>query len=206
MDLLVEALNDRARGEGLVSALEMADLILDAFFDGEPAQWRAQGQDNTAFRALLHHDRLEPSTTTIWYALGIREQCEQLPRALAHALSLAHHRALLPVEDRELKESLAQRAVQQGWSKRRLTSEVRRATPRAPTRGRPRSPALVKAARLVRKALRGSRVEPIDPDEVERFGRRAALEALADLRRDLAALAALVEDAERLLTEHDPSA
>jgi len=198
-DSLVLAVNSIARGEGLAAALELAELLLDAFFDGEPSAWRDEGGTHAGFRALLRDPALEPSTSTIWYALGVWEQYHALPREFADALSLAHHRALLPVRDAARKLTLAKAATRQGWSKRRLEKEVR-ALPDEPARGRPRTPGFVRAAARVREGLAEAIAAPF-PDEVRRLGAREARRAVKALRDDIQALTELLEGWENTLRD-----
>ena len=98
-DRLVELLNELGRGEGLEAALRVAQLLLDVFFDGDIAAYQEQRAD-PRFRALLGHERLDMSSSFVWYAIAVWEQCTELPAEVASSLPLSHHRALLPVHPR----------------------------------------------------------------------------------------------------------
>lgn len=197
---LVEAVNSIARGEGLVAALDLAECLLDAFFDGEPATWRDEGGAHPGFRAFLREPDLEPSAATVWYALGVWEQYHALPREIADGLSLAHHRALLPVRAPDRKLALARAAARHGWSKRRLEREVR-ALSDEPGRGRPRKPGFVRAAARVREGLAEGIAAAPTPEEIRRHGVRETRRTLKALRDDLQALSALAEGWEAALRE-----
>lgn len=190
---LVETVNAVARGEGLVAALDLAECLLDAFFDGDPGAWRDDGASHPDFRAFLRDPRLEPSATSVWYALGVWEQYHALPPEIAEVLSLAHHRALLPVRDPTRKLELARASASEGWSKRRLEKEVRAVPEDDARRGRPRTPAFVRAAANVRQGLAEAITATPSPEEFERLGVDESRRTIQGLREDLRALAALAD-------------
>ncbi len=199
MSVLVEALNDRARGEGLVSVLATGRLIMQAFFDGDPACWRARGSTDPDFRALLAHPALEPSPRAIWYALAVFAQCQELPPDVAVALNVAHHRLLLPIPDPATRLALAREAIAAGWSKRRLAEEIRRRGHQARPLGRPRVPEVVHVARRVRASLDAATTAPSDAASLRRYGAAEVRAALDALRMDLRSIEAMIAHAERAL-------
>ncbi len=188
LDEAVATLNDLATEVGLATSLRIGAYLLDAFFGGDPERYRTESSHQEAFRALLRHPDLVPSTSFLWYAIAVHLQYEELPPAVAARLPLSHHRVLLPLRDQDLKLRLAKRAAWNRWSKRELVREVQHRTQRSPQRGRPRLPTFVKGARLLRKAL--DHVDPTALDETrcQRFGAEQCLEALAALEADLETL------------------
>jgi hypothetical protein len=186
VDELVDAVNEATRRHGLAWVRSLGRLLVDELFDGDLGQLRLGARRDVSLRAVARHPRLQISASSLWYALAIYDQLHQLPTALGEALTVSHHRRLVPLRDPTVKARLAERAVQQGWSVRRLGEEVRHMRRQnAPGRerrvGRPPLPGFVKAIRRLPRALEGS-LEDLDPDIARRLGRPALRSLRAHLR------------------------
>lgn len=199
----VVRLNGVNRSHGLAWVRAMGELVVDLFFDGDLAQVRLEGRRHRSLRAVARHPELEISTSTLWYTLAIYEQLHQMPTALAHALSVSHHRRLVPVRDLTVKLRLAERAVHHRWSVRALEGEVARQRDRetADNRaGRPKLPGFVKAIRRLPRALDGG-LDGLDARAVRKLGSLEARALVALLDGQLEQLEALRTGLQELIEQ-----
>lgn len=182
LDQVVLDLNRLCARRGLELAHEITAVILDAFFGGSIDEFRERERGHHTFRALAERPDLDVSYTTIWYAVSVVDQLRHLPDDVGSQLSLAHHKALLPLRDAESKRAWAERALAESLSARALRAAIdeERALTTPPSRaGRPKLPALVKAIPRLRHALDLATSEPITaellaslPDEAREELRR----------------------------------
>ncbi|MBX2800782.1 MAG: hypothetical protein KTR31_24080 [Myxococcales bacterium] len=135
-------------------ALRVGRYVLDTFFDGDPEAFRRRGRGHATFTALADRSELHFSRVWLWRAVSVVTQIEQLPERTASALPFTHHTALLVVRDLDSKRALADRAATEGWPKRRLQEEVRRATRGQSRRGRPRLPMVVRKLNQIQRIAR----------------------------------------------------
>lgn len=198
LDEAVRCINEKTIRGGLDLARDVGRYILDAFFDGDYANFAdPSSRKETSFRALLERQDLLLGGATVYSFVRITHQLEHLPPELAGGLTLSQHRALLPLSDPEVKEILARRAVDEEWSVRDLTTEVRRRLPRS-RRGRKPLPGFAKAIAKVAGAADPALVEELTPDTVRLLGRDRATVLAAQLEEGMARLEALrkaLEDA-----------
>lgn len=176
---------------GLDLARDVGRYVPDTFFDGDYASFAnpSSGKE-ISFRALLERQDLLLGAATVYSFVRISHQLEYLPADLAARLTLSQHRALLPLPDPETRETLARRAVAEGWTVRHLMTEVRKRLPRS-RRGRKPLPAFAKAIAKVAKTAAPSLVEELTPDAVRRLGPEPAAALVEQLEGSLARLEAL---------------
>lgn len=191
-------LNGAASRSGLGLAVEVRDYVIARFFGGSYEAFSDPSSVKPAsFRALAQRSDLEVSHATLYALVRVGEQARSLPAAVAEALSMRQHRALLPLADPEAKAALAAEALAHGWSAADIADEVRAQRPLEEAKGRPVVPPVVKQARALKRLLKapalpeaGEVLTPKQRGELE--GAAAALESHAAALR--AALAAASED------------
>jgi len=187
---------------GLEGALAIAEAVLDRLFGGDVRSFRATSRSHETFRALQTHPDLGMSKSALWYALAVHEQLGVLPRPLAMALPLSHHKVLLTVEGTAEKLALARRAHRENLSRRDLERIVRKA-PATVVRGpgRPPMPAVVKGLRLLQQALSLATSEPVSARALRHLDRDGVSGLLRQLDRQRSTLDRLRSDLEHLATE-----
>jgi hypothetical protein len=117
IDEAVRFINRKTILTGLELAREIGQYLLDTFFDGDYQSFADTSRSKkTSFRALLVREDLLLGNATLYRFVRISHQLRALPPDLASDLSLAHHRALLPLNDADTKTELARRALDEGWS------------------------------------------------------------------------------------------
>lgn len=185
VDDAVDFINRKIILSGLELAREVGEYILDTFFDGDYKSFAdpSRSKDNS-FRALLDREDLILGHATLYRLVRISHQLRMLPIDLSERLSLTHHQALLPLPDPAAKETLARQALDEGWSTRHLTEEVKKLAPKK-RGGRKPIPAVVKIVRVFAKA--SASAEGLDADEF-RLDRAQAKELAADLDESIARL------------------
>lgn len=205
-DLLARVLDTIRRSSadtGLEASLAVADAVLDGLFGGDLQAFRATSRTHETFRALQTHAGLGMSKSGLWYAIAVREQMNVLPRPLAMALPLSHHKVLLAVDSPTEKLALARRANTERLSRRDLERIVRHHTPAGAVRGpgRPPVPAVVKGLRRVEQAMHLATSEPLSAGVLRRLDRDGVTSLLESVQRNLSALDRLRDDLERLTRE-----
>lgn len=169
LDEVVAQINHLYVIKGLELAVEVGEYLIDRIFDGDPEQFRDRGSKDASFRKLAARDDLKVSHAFLWSACAIVVQRDALPEDLRDALSVSHHRALLPLKDEASKVDLARRAVEEGLSKRELQAEVERVraeTGAVSRAGRPPLPAVVKGLNRVAAAVRAATDEAVDVSDL----------------------------------------
>ena len=117
----------RERGrKGADLARVVGEYVLRVFFKGDYREFSRKSRSKPVmFRALLAHPDLPFSRSTLCTLVRVSQQLEKIPSEVAGRLSLAHHRALLPLEDDLLRQRLAKAAIRNSWTRERLEQEVR---------------------------------------------------------------------------------
>lgn len=194
----VEDINRIHARRGMELIKELGKYLLHTFFGGDIRTWRERQGRHQTFRALARREDLQVSYATLWYAVAVLEQLEDIPEHIATQLSFSHHRLLLPLKDNRDKLALARRAVDERLTTRQLERLVKsRTAPSSARTGRPRIPALVKGVRKVRAAVELATSEDFDNGSLERLSSGDLRNLLSDLRGQITALnslAALVEE------------
>lgn len=149
---MVAAVNTVVARSRLGLTRAVGAILIDELFGGEPASFRARGGKHASFRALARHPRMAMSSAALWRAAAIEAQCRELPADVAAELTLAQHRALLPMADSPDKHKVARLAVECCWTGTQLEDAVRDGTVRRGG-GRPRIPDGVRAIRALGDAV-----------------------------------------------------
>ncbi len=195
----VRYLNERIISSGLELAKETGEYILDTFFDGEYGNFADPSRSkSTSFRALLAREDLLLSGVTLYSFVRISHQLKLLPAEVITRLTLAHHRALLPLPEPEQKEALARRALAEGWTSQSLAGEVRKLLPRSRP-GRKPLPPLVKGMRRVVKAVELTLAEEVTAEKVRMLESGQALTLTEQVEESLGRLEALKKTLEEAL-------
>lgn len=126
IDIAVKEINRIQRKKNLEAATETGRYVLDLFFDGSSAVFRVGSKSDHSYRRLSRHEDLEISSTKLWYSVAIVEHLENWPSDIFWPLSFSHHKYLIPIKDKAARLDVATRAAEQGWSVRRLRSEITR--------------------------------------------------------------------------------
>lgn len=180
---------------GADTARQLGELVLGAFFAGEPTRFRERSRRHQTFRALCNDPSLQPTYSFLWYAVAVAEQYRQLPADVAEALPLSHHRLLLPIHDQATKLRLARKARDGQLSKRRLEELVRKERSRQPDQtprgGRPPLPAFVKGLNRLKGAVDLAVSEELSPSSFDRFPPDDARKLLSRLYAQIEQLSAL---------------
>ena len=197
VDRAVLFLNRAMHASGLQLATTVSAYVTETFFAGDPAALSSKDSRKTAsFRALCEREDLQMGVSTLHRLVRIGQQARHLPADLAERLSLAQHRALLPVPNALHKQHLARLAVQHGWTTEQLAATVAAEHPQPPRHaGRPKKAQVLKWLDGLQRAAQG-RQDPssfaagygaLPPTEQARV--KADISAL---HRDLTALLAAV--------------
>lgn len=185
LDAAVRHINATYTRKGMEVVLEVGKYVLDTFFDGDSASFREHAGSHVTFRQLAERDDLQMSHVWIWRAVGVVDQLHVLPEAAATQLPYTHHTLLLPLKSEKKKRTLAERAIEDGWSKRKLEDEVKKARKKergAKKVGRPALPAFVRTLNKLAKLsvddadLWGGQddIDTLAPEEAERLWKAAA--------------------------------
>ncbi len=191
LDRAVEAINHTYVGKGLEMAREIGEYVLRTFFDHDLGKFRSTGQHHITFRALGEREDLHVSYVFIWRAVNVVDQLRLLPDKVARVLPYTHHALLIPLRSEETKVTLATKAVDESWTKRRLEAEVRKARKKetgGSRSGRPPLPAFVKTVNRLEKLVRTpeahfgdtDQIAEMDPEEAKRL-----LDAIVALKEQL---------------------
>lgn len=174
IDDAVAHINEAVNRSGLDLAADVYSFIIGRFFGGsyeafvEPSRLKAR-----SFAALCQRDDLNLSQASLYALVRVGHQLEQLPATVARALTVKHHRALLPIADPAEKLTIAQRAADERWTAAEIDAAARRS--RGPTTGgRPRLPSVIKQFRAFKRAL--SAAVPDEPLPSLSDAQRAELE------------------------------
>ena len=178
LDEAVAELNRIYVTKGLETARDIGEYVLEAFFAGDTANFRQRGNGHLTFRELGKREDLKVGWLFIWNAVAVVEQFGHLPRDVAEALPLSHHKLLLTVKDDNKKRELAEAALQQNLGKREFEARVKaaRGPDAASKAGRPPLPGFAKAVTGLRKVVKTATEEPI---EAEAFAHLTVDEARA---------------------------
>ena len=126
------------------------------------------------------------SASTLRNAVAIVQQLEVLPKDIAEALPVSHHRLLLPIRSADSKLRLAQRAADSHLTRSELAEQaraVRDAETAGKHAGRPTLPAFYKALRSIQRARAKATANAVQQFEFSADGtglRPAQLSAVLD--------------------------
>lgn len=208
LDTVIPEINALYVRQGLQMVEAIGELLLDRLFDGDLEAFHTRGSRHQSLRALAQRSDLQLSYSQIWNCLAVLGQLRVLPRELGRALSMHHHKALLPVKDPDIKRSLAEKAVREELSYRALREEVKRACTAtdAPKSGRPALPTWFKGLKRVRDALQEASSAKVGPKDFDRIDAREARALVHDIDAQITALQRLKNEvlAGAVDREHTP--
>ncbi|MBN2559521.1 MAG: hypothetical protein JXQ75_01135 [Phycisphaerae bacterium] len=182
-------------------AEDVGEYVLDMFFSSDPELAKSRNpQKNASYRALAERcatSELPVSKTWLNNAVGIAVMLRRLPgtaRAFRQ-LPPSYQETLLPLRDPSRVEEVANKVSTKDLSYRELrkvVAEERAKTPKVDARGRPPTPAIVKALNRSLKsfAFEGNRraFSKADVDALDEQERKRALkcaEGMIEQLRDL---------------------
>jgi hypothetical protein len=126
VDQAVRAINGILLRKNLEIAVELRRYVLDEFFAGSWQAWYdARPGTCVAYDALVARGDLRVGKESLRELMRVGEQVWKWSEDLAYSLSVAHHRALLPVADDTVQQSLAKQAVEEGLTAKQLAERVR---------------------------------------------------------------------------------
>ncbi|MCB9764136.1 MAG: hypothetical protein H6739_30475 [Alphaproteobacteria bacterium] len=196
LDKAVSDLNKIYTVKGLETACMVGQYILNTFFGGDPDAFRGRGRRHVTFRGLAAREDLNLSYSFIWYSVAVVEQMTLLPKDIAEALPLSHHRLLLPIQDTRTKLRLAREARDQSLSKRRFEELIRKTRakqPKSPRGGRPPLPSFVKGLTRLNKAVELATRDPITEETFAHYTPEDAKKLLSQLYAQMEQLGELAE-------------
>lgn len=163
VDQAIATVNAILLHKNLEIAIELHRYVLAEFFGGS---WQAWAENrpgaSLAYDAFASNRRLRVGKDMLRELIRVGEQVRQMPAPVATELTVAHHRALLPLTDEAERDQLAAKAVQAGLSAVELGEEVRKLHPPAKRlNGRPAQP---RGYRKLGQAFKLSR--DVDPKRV----------------------------------------
>ncbi len=180
----------------LDKAMAIGRLVLERFYNNDPARLHCKGKKTMALRQVAEHPDLLCSTTYLYRCVAVLEQMEILPPEIGSALTISTHSVLLGVHDADTKLHLATLAVEKGLSVRELEIAVKSARHSASgMRGRPRLPAFVRAVVPLMAARKLTFSEEITP---EMFAIYDPEKAEATLKKMRGCLAEMQEQADQV--------
>ena len=164
----VARLNHIYETRGLQTALEVAQTVLDLFFEGDPEAFASRSGAHASLDAVMKHPDLRLDKTFVWRSVRIYEQVQSLPVEVANKLTFTHHTKLLPLRGTDERAELARRAAEEGWGVRQLAEEVEEARAKKgdPVSRRGKHPVVKKVDALVRTL---DKLEALLAEEQERM-------------------------------------
>lgn len=139
VDQAVGTVNAILLRKNLEIAVEIHRYVLAEFFGGDFGAWQGMRPGAVpAYDAFIGHPGLRVGKEMLRQLVLVGEQARQLPGEVASELSVAQHRALLPLEDPAERAQLAERALAEKLTAQQLADVVRELHPPKPrAKGRP---------------------------------------------------------------------
>jgi hypothetical protein len=109
----------------LETVCRMGRYLVEHFGGGDVQRYLEHGRLTVSYRSLAAREDLLVSASLLNRCVGIMIQVRRLPPEQSWALTVTHHRILLPVCDPEVQQALAREVVQQGLSTRQLEARVK---------------------------------------------------------------------------------
>lgn len=196
IESVVHALRAMQDAATLQFALAVGQLVTERFFDGDVQKLRSHGPKDVSLRRLAEHPDLPFSASTLTRAVGVYELVDRLGGIEAvKRLSYSHLRVVLGIPEKQ-QVRLLEKAAEQTWPVAQLEVEAQKHRRESRGGGRPPVPTFIKALQAWRRVaaddgafdVDAAVVEKLKPDEVA-----AAREAVAEMQRQLAVLAARLE-------------
>jgi len=191
LDQAVGELNRIYIAKGLEAARAMGEYVLDTFFAGDPANFRTRSNKHITFRRLAERDDLQPSYSHVFSSVAVVEQLRLLPEDIGTALSVSHHKALLPIKDESSKERLAKKAIEDGLSVEAFRLEIQRVLSKSKGKskaGRPPLPTFVKGIKKIIKDIEFIESDDLGEETFSNYSAADAKKLLVDLEEQVKAL------------------
>lgn len=159
----VQTVNAILLQKNLEIAVELHRYVLAEFFAGTWQAWSDNRPGLTpAYDAFASHGKLRVGKEMLRELIRVGEQVRRMPGGVATELTVAHHRALLPVPSEPERVQLAERALQEGLNAKQLAELVRQVHPLPPrSKGRP---AQLRGFKKVADAFKATKA--VDPARV----------------------------------------
>ena len=111
--------------------LQVGELVVRRFFDGDLATYRSQGRKSMSLRKLARHPELPISCTALYASINVFELVQRMGGVLApEHLTFTHYQEVLPASP-ERQRALLEDAAGNHWS----TAQLRAAVAQLPARG-----------------------------------------------------------------------
>jgi len=163
VDQAVRTVNAMLLQKNLEVAAELHRYVIGEFFAGSWQAWADNRPGFTpAYDAFAGHGGLRVGKEMLRELIRVGEQLIRMPGRLAGELTVAHHRALLPVASEEGRVQLAERALRDQLSAKQLADLVRQLHP--PPARSPGRPAQPRSYRKLADAFKA--VRAVDPARV----------------------------------------
>ena len=111
---------------GLTTLLTVGQIVLDAMFGGDIANFKAVGTWNkhASFRALAERHDIGISASSLWYSVALLENVRLLGEDDARRIPTSHQRVLVHVRDLDVRKELARRTIDEGLTVKGLAALV----------------------------------------------------------------------------------
>lgn len=153
----VQRVNDSAK---LLRYRDVGAVILEAFFGGSFEKYQQTQGVHASYQSLLESGLKKHE---IYYGIRIWKNFKDLGTALAKNLSYTHHRHLTQIRDKHEKKELAQQAVDEGWSHKKLLAAVKKLRGgKGKSPGRPPHPVFRRGVQAMVAGLRSALKGEID--------------------------------------------
>jgi hypothetical protein len=193
IEAVVQTLRTMQEGATLQFALAVGQLVTERFFEGDIQKLRSHGPKDVSLRRLAEHPDLPFSASTLTRAVGVYELVDRLGGVDAiKRLSYSHLRVVLGIPEKQ-QQRLLEKAANDSWPVVRLETEAQKHRREGRGGGRPPVPTFIKALHAWRRVAGDEGAFDVDPAVVEKLKPEevvAAREAIAEMQRQLAALAA----------------
>jgi hypothetical protein len=156
LDAMTTRLTELVQRTGLDRTLAVGETILNRFFGGRPAAWRARHKNKrNSVRRLADRPGCPLGRSALNQAVGVYVAVQALPcvRTFRH-IDASHIVAVLPLATGE-QERWLRRAEEERWSVRRLRDELAGERPAPPPPERRRRPDASELGKVL-LALKGS--------------------------------------------------
>jgi hypothetical protein len=210
--LLSEAVSELNRlyaAKSVETSCAIGEYILDRFFEGDMGIFNEWGGKHQTFGELIRmaqgeNSPLHISASGLWYSVRILEQVKALPKEIAMALPVTHHRMLVPIKDAKTKLKLAKEAVSRSTPSRSFQDEVRRVREeerageeRGFSSGRPALPPFAKGLKQLVKAVDTASSERITKGSFECYDAEQAKALLKEVGKALVKLQTVQSNIEK---------
>ena len=163
VDQAVRTVNGILLRKKLEVATELHRYVLDEFFAGE---WQNYHENKAgtrlAYDAFCARKDLSMGKEMLREMLRVGEQIAHMPGELANELTVAHHRALLPIQDEQQRRELAAKSLANNLTAEDLGNLVRQTHPQP--KGKKGRPAYQLGFKKFSQAFKASKL--IDPARV----------------------------------------